>query len=105
MKQATVVRIWRTGIDPDRESEYEAFARTRSLPMFRAHRGFVGVLFARRGAERIVVTLWDSAANARALAQSPAYGATVAEITATGFLRGKQSLEVLDLEAFFSTDR
>jgi hypothetical protein len=30
-----IVRIWRTGVDPDRALEYREFAQSRSLPMFR----------------------------------------------------------------------
>ena len=43
-----VARIWRTGVKPERFEEYERFARERSLPMFRAQRGFIGVLFMRQ---------------------------------------------------------
>ena len=35
------VRIWRTGLDESRAPEYEDFARTVSLPMFRRHDGSV----------------------------------------------------------------
>ena len=43
-----VARIWRTGVKPERFEKYERFARERSLPMFRAQRGFIGVLFMRQ---------------------------------------------------------
>jgi heme-degrading monooxygenase HmoA len=93
-----VVRIWRTEIDTTRAEEYREFARSRSLPMFRAQPGFAGVLFAGQGSERVVITLWRDLAAAEALERSETYNATVAEIQATGFLRGDSSVEVLELE-------
>jgi hypothetical protein len=44
-----IVRIWRTGVDPDRALEYREFAQSRSLPMFRNQPGFRGVLFSAAG--------------------------------------------------------
>jgi heme-degrading monooxygenase HmoA len=96
-----VVRIWRTEIDVRRADEYREFAHSRSLPMFRAQPGFAGVLFAGQGSERVVITLWRDVAAAEALVRSEAYNATVAEIQATGFLRGDSSVEVLELEGGF----
>jgi heme-degrading monooxygenase HmoA len=93
-----VVRIWRTEIDARRADEYREFAHSRSLPMFRAQPGFAGVLFAGQGSERVVITLWRDVAAAEALERSETYKATVAEIQATGFLRGDSSVEVLELE-------
>jgi hypothetical protein len=100
---ATVVRIWRTEIDLARADDYDAFARTKSLPMFRAQGGFVGVLFAGRGVERAVITLWEDLDSAEALSGSVTYKAAVDEIGATGFLRGGQSVEFLSLDGFFGT--
>jgi heme-degrading monooxygenase HmoA len=96
-----VVRIWRTEIDVRRADEYREFAHSRSLPMFRAQPGFAGVLFAGQGSERVVITLWRDVAAAEALDHSETYSATVAEIEATGFLRGDSSVEVLELERVF----
>jgi heme-degrading monooxygenase HmoA len=96
-----VVRIWRTEIDVRRADEYRVFAHSRSLPMFRAQPGFAGVLFAGQGSERVVITLWRDVAAAEALDRSETYNATVAEIQATGFLRGDSSVEVLELEGVF----
>jgi hypothetical protein len=96
-----VVRIWRTEIDATRAEDYRDFAHSRSLPMFRAQPGFAGVLFAARGAQRAVITLWHDGAAAEALDHSPTYNATVAEIEATGFLRGASEVEVLELEEVF----
>jgi hypothetical protein len=96
-----VVRIWRTEVDPTRSQDYRDFAHSRSLPMFRAQPGFAGILFGARGAERAVITLWRDLADAEALARSPTYNATVAELEATGLLRGDSAVEVLDLEGVF----
>jgi len=93
-----VVRIWRTEIAPTRSQDYRDFAHSRSLAMFRAQPGFAGVLFAARGAERVVITLWRDLAAAEALARSRTYKATVAELEATGLLRGDSAVEVLELE-------
>jgi heme-degrading monooxygenase HmoA len=94
-----VVRIWRTGLDESRTPEYEDFARSTSLPMFRRHDGFLGVLFAGTGAERAVITLWSDRAAAAALDASADYQATVRAIEATGFLRPPQRLELLDVHS------
>jgi heme-degrading monooxygenase HmoA len=99
-----VVRIWRTEIDTTRAEEYREFARSRSLPMFRAQPGFAGVLFAGQGSERVVITLWRDLAAAEALERSETYNATVAEIQATGFLLGDSSVEVLEVEGVFLSD-
>jgi heme-degrading monooxygenase HmoA len=92
-----VVRIWRTGLDTSRAPEYEDFALSTSLPMFRRHDGFLGVLFAGTGAERAVITLWSDRAAVAALDASPDYRATVRAIEAAGFLRPPQLVEVLDV--------
>jgi heme-degrading monooxygenase HmoA len=101
LEVAKVVRIWRTEIDPARADEYEEFARTRSVPMFRAQPGFVAVLFASHGAERAVITFWEDWDAADALGASESYEATVKEIEAAGFLRGEQSVEAFALDASF----
>ena len=92
-----VVRSWRTGLDESRAPEYEDFALRISLPMFRRHAGFLGVLFAGTGAERTVITLWTDKAAAMALDASADYQATVRAIEATGFLRPPQRVELLPL--------
>ena len=94
-----MARIWRTAIDPSRADEYEEFARERSLPMFRSHDGFAGVLFAGDADARIVITLWTSRAAAHALEHSAVYRETVEAIEAAGFLRPPQQVELLDVTA------
>jgi hypothetical protein len=62
-----MMRVWRTQVDVTRAAEYERFAAEESLPMFRAHQGFNGLLFGRHGADCVVVTLWEDDAAADAL--------------------------------------
>jgi heme-degrading monooxygenase HmoA len=92
-----MMRICRTQIDDSRALEYEDFARDVSLPMFRRHDGFLGVLLAATGGERAVVTLWASRAAAASLEASADYQATVRAIEAAGFLRPPQRTELIDV--------
>ncbi|WP_028921966.1 antibiotic biosynthesis monooxygenase family protein [Pseudonocardia acaciae] len=92
-----IARIWRTGLDESRADEYERFAHQRSLPMFRRQPGFSGVLFTRSEGTRVVITLWLDREAVNALDTSIDYQDTVAAISATGFLRAPQSVEILDL--------
>ena len=80
-----------------RATEYEAFAREISLPMFRQQPGFLGVAMYRRGEECVVLTLWQDAASVAALARSDAFTRTVSEILAAGFLQGEQTLETYNV--------
>jgi heme-degrading monooxygenase HmoA len=96
------VRIWRTNIDPTRADEYDAFARTKSLPMFRAQPGFMGVFFTSRATERAVITLWEDLDCVAALDSSASYEETVNEIEAAGFLRGEQSVVTFALDGVFT---
>jgi heme-degrading monooxygenase HmoA len=82
-----ILRIWKAEIDPARGDEYERFAQERSLPMFRAHRGFRGCAFLRSGADCTMVTLWDRPEDIAALEASTLYRETVTTIMATGFIR------------------
>ncbi len=92
-----LIRIWRTKVERGRAAEYERFARDSSLPMFRQQAGFLGVLFAGDGADRIVVSFWQDHEALEALAHSPTYAATVAEISRTSFLVGDSSSEVFPI--------
>jgi heme-degrading monooxygenase HmoA len=93
-----IARIWRTQIDETRANDYREFAHSKSLPMFRSQPGFAGVLFAARGAERAVITLWRDAASVDALDHSETYSSIVEEIEGTGFLKGESKVEVFELE-------
>jgi heme-degrading monooxygenase HmoA len=96
-----IARIWRTAVEPTRAAEYLDFARRHSLPMFRLQPGFKGALFAARDDERAVITFWDDLACVDALNDSDTYAATVAAIESAGFLRGRSSVEVFDVEEQF----
>jgi heme-degrading monooxygenase HmoA len=92
-----IMRIWRTQVDEARAAEYERFAAQQSLPMFRAHQGFEGHLFGRRGGDCVVVTIWKDDAAADALEASPRYRDTVARINAAGFLTGPSQVDRFQL--------
>lgn len=92
-----IMRIWRTHLDETRATEYEAFARDVSLPMFKAQPGFRGLLFGRGGGVCTVVTLWDDDDAVDSLERSSAYRETVAQIDAAGFLRGASHVDRLDV--------
>jgi heme-degrading monooxygenase HmoA len=81
-----IARVWRARIDERRGDEYDEFARTRSLPTFRAHEGFRGCAFLGTGSDRVVLTLWASLEAIAALERSARYRRTVADIEATGFV-------------------
>lgn len=93
-----IARIWRTGLDESRADEYDHFAAERSLPMFRRQPGLLSVLFTRSGEGRAVITFWTDRAAVDALESAPDYRETVAAISATGFLRAPQSVELLDVD-------
>ena len=93
--ESRVVRIWSTGIDESRSPEYNDFTVSTSLPMFRRHSGFLGVLFAGAASERAVITIWSDQAAVAALEASADYKDTVRMLEATGFLRPPQRVERL----------
>jgi heme-degrading monooxygenase HmoA len=99
-----IARIWRTGLDESRAPQYEDFAQTVSLPMFRRHDGLSGVLFARsRAGQRVVITLWEDQAAADALGKSDDYRATVQALEATGLLRPPQEIELLHIHGSWTS--
>jgi heme-degrading monooxygenase HmoA len=95
-----IMRVWRTGVDQARAEEYERFAREESSPMFRAQRGFMGLLFGRSKGVAIVTTLWEDHAAADELENSARYRATVARITAAGFLAGESTVERFEVHGY-----
>jgi heme-degrading monooxygenase HmoA len=103
-EELVLARIWRAQIDESRSGDYEGFVERRSLPMFRSHQGFQGVLFLRNAGDCLVITLWDSPAAIDALEASSRYQETVAEIMATGFIRRAGTVEVFDLHAGVTSD-
>jgi heme-degrading monooxygenase HmoA len=91
-----IVRIWRTGIDPARAAEYDRFAGERSLAMFRAQRGFRGVLFTTAADDRrAVISFWEDETAVERLDQSETYRDAAGALGSTGILRGEQTVEVL----------
>jgi heme-degrading monooxygenase HmoA len=95
----TLVRIWTTRIDLGRLEEYERFVAERSLPMFRAQPGFVGVAFGRSGDEVAVISYWRDRAAVDALDGSATYQETVRAIVDTGFLVGDADVQIFEIHA------
>jgi heme-degrading monooxygenase HmoA len=93
-----VARIWRTRIDEHRAADYRTFALEHSLSMFRAHAGFIGVVFGGADGERVVITFWRDADAVGALAASPRYRETVRDIEASGFIVGPSSIDVYEID-------
>ncbi len=100
-----IVRTWQTTIDPDRVEDFEAFAKTYSLPMFRKQSGCLGVLFSREGADTTTLSFWEDQASIDQLDSSTSYQETVRRIQDIDLLRGEQTVTVypifggyLDLE-------
>jgi heme-degrading monooxygenase HmoA len=81
-----IARVWGARIDSRRAAEYDRFALERSLPTFRAHRGFRGCAFLGEGDDRLVLTLWDSLDDVSALEGSAQYRETVDAIMGAGFI-------------------
>jgi len=100
VRRTVIIRVWRARVDEARSAEYEHFAERRSAPMFQAHDGYLGVLFARNGESCMVITLWETARAAEALSASPLYQQTVRDIMAAGFLRSEGSVEVFESHGF-----
>ncbi len=96
-----IVRSWRTQFDSERIAEYEQFAQSISLPMFRQQKGCLGVFFFRIETMCEVLSLWDSRASVDKLSHSSTYAATVEKIMATGMLCGKQSLLIYEAHGGF----
>ena len=93
-----ILRAWQTGIDEARASEYDAFARERSLPMFHRQDGLLGVLLvAPEAGRRVVLTVWEDAAAVERLEVSADYGRTVQAVLDAGFLRAPQRVDVFEL--------
>jgi hypothetical protein len=94
-----LLRIWHTGVDPQRWSEYARFELEHSLPMFRQQHGCRGVLFLRSagGSGAAACTFWDDWDAVERLGTSSTYQATVAGLVGTGLLSGSQRVDVYEL--------
>ena len=88
------MRIWRSRIKEGREEEYDHFARDESKPMFEAQAGNLGVLFTRTGDDCAVISFWKDLRAITAMETSQSYRKTVGKIEGTGFLKGKQTVEI-----------
>lgn len=99
-----IARMWTARIDAARAAEYETFARDVSLPMFRRQLGFRGAIMLRRGANCVVITMWQDAGSVAALDASETYAETVERIIRQGFLKGRQSVEIFDTHLMFTAD-
>jgi heme-degrading monooxygenase HmoA len=93
-----IVRVWRTGLDESRAAEYDRFAMERSLPLFRRQPGLRGVLFTHSDNGPAVITFWADRTAVDALESSAEYRETAAAISATGFLRSPQTVDVLEVD-------
>lgn len=91
-----VIRLWVTGLVPSRVDEYDEFANSRSLRMFSSLAGCLGVIFLRSAERGYVFSFWRDMASVHAIKTSEDYKATVADISAAGFLREPQTVEILD---------
>lgn len=96
-----IARLWVTGLDPDKAAEYDAFANSRSLLMFRSLDGCLGVIFVRSGDRGYVLSLWRDAASVEALEHSELYRSTVNDIKGAGFLEEPQTTELVSLTGGF----
>ncbi len=90
-------RIWKVAIADGKADELEAFAKSRSLPMFREQRGCLGVFFTRSESECATVTLWDGADSIARMESSDSYRATVAAIESSGILGDDHRTEVFSV--------
>lgn len=93
-----ILRIWTISVDPLKEAEYLAYARSRSRAMFLAQDGCLGVFFLRHPDGRhAACSLWRDARAVEALANSASYQQTAAGLEATGALRGAAEVVVFDV--------
>lgn len=81
-----IARTWHARLSPGREADYDAFAATRSLPMFRRLPGCRGVLFLGEGLERRVLSLWTTREAMDALAGNADYLAVSGQLAESGIL-------------------
>jgi heme-degrading monooxygenase HmoA len=93
------MRIWRTEVAPEHVAAYQQFAHERSLPMFQDQSGCLGALFTSTAQGRYAVaTFWQDPADVQRLDTSPSYRETSAASSATGYLRGEQTVELFAVE-------
>lgn len=86
-----LARLWTTRISPGAGPAYDAFANSRSRPMFAALPGCLGAVFFGTGDTRSVLSLWSDQASIDALERNPLYTRTVQSFLATGALAEPQT--------------
>jgi heme-degrading monooxygenase HmoA len=99
-----VLRLWAAGLDAARLTEYDAFANSRSLAMFKALEGCLGVIFLRSDVRGYVLSFWRDMASIEALEYSELYRSTVRNILAVGFLEEPQTTELVNLTGGFLSE-
>ncbi|HYD61549.1 MAG TPA: hypothetical protein VEC35_14385 [Noviherbaspirillum sp.] len=96
-----IIRLWVTGLFPSRAENYDKFANSRSLHMFRTLDGCEGVLFIRSETQGYVFSFWRDVDAIEALSKSDLYQQTVKEIVAAGFLSEPQTVELVNVTGGF----
>jgi L-amino acid N-acyltransferase YncA len=97
--QPPLMRIWTTRVAAGRESEYLAFAQTRSRPMFLTQPGCLGVLFLKMDSgEHAACSFWSGRRELTSLATSARYQQTVADLERTAALVGDARVAVYEIE-------
>jgi heme-degrading monooxygenase HmoA len=92
-----IARTWKTSLDLTRAHEYEEFARSVSLHMFRQQPGYVGVVMSRSGSTCLVSSFWRSMNEVETLERSASYQAVVRRILSAGFLQDPQTTDVAEV--------
>ena len=89
-----IARTWHARLAAGREADYDRFAESQSLPMFRRLPGCLGVFFLGKGTERRVLSLWTDAAAIEALAGNTDYLAVSGSLSDSGILAAVGPVEV-----------
>ncbi|MGE7368349.1 antibiotic biosynthesis monooxygenase family protein [Neorhizobium sp. NPDC001467] len=92
-----IARTWKATLDLARVDEYEEFARSVSLPMFRQQPGYVGVVMSRSGSTCLVTSFWRSMDDVEMLERSASYQEVVRGILSAGFLTDTKAAEVAEV--------
>lgn len=98
-----IIRLWSTKLVPELVSDYDAFASSTSLEMFRSLDGCLGVVFLRSKERGFVFSFWRDSRSVDALRSSAPYDETVRRIAAAGLLAGEQTVDVVKLTGGFMT--
>src|SRR5687767_9337429 len=95
-----ILRTWTVEVAEGREEEFLNFASSRSLPMFLAQRGCLGVLFLKDSSgAHTACSFWADQADVDALRNSATYTATARALDETGMLRGAPRVVVFGVKS------